>query len=171
MNPGEELHEHAEHAKAPFDKKVAATMAGIAATLAVVAVFGHLSTTEELLSQQKASDQWAFYQAKSIRRYESEVARDTMAALKSDKVAEYEKNVERYRKEGEEIQEKARDFEKERDIAGHKALRLHFGQVFLELGIVFASLAILTKRELMWVIAVVGALLGLVLSGSAYFVH
>ena len=53
MSPDEELREHAEHARAPFDKKVAATMAMIAAALAVVSVFGHISTTEELLLQQK----------------------------------------------------------------------------------------------------------------------
>jgi len=66
----DELKEHAEHAREPFEKRVAATMAIIAAALAVVSVAGQICTTEELLLQQKASDQWAFYQAKSERRYE-----------------------------------------------------------------------------------------------------
>ena len=48
----------------------------IAAALAIVSVLGHLAATEELLNQQRASDQWSFYQAKSIRRYESEIARE-----------------------------------------------------------------------------------------------
>src|SRR5580693_7374962 len=99
MSVSEELQEHAEHAKDPFDKRVAATMAILAATLAIVSVLGHINTTEELLLQQKASDQWSYYQAKSIRRYESEVARDIFAALRSDaKSGEYTKNAERYRK-------------------------------------------------------------------------
>ena len=68
MASADELQEHAEHAREPFDKRVAATMAIIAALLAVVSVLGHIATTEELLNQQKASDQWAYYQAKSIRR-------------------------------------------------------------------------------------------------------
>ncbi len=166
MSVEEELHEHVEHAKHPFDKKVAATMAGIAAALAIVAVFGQLTNTEELLNQQKASDQWAFYQAKSIRRYSSEIARDMMVELKSAKAPDYAKNVKRYDEEGKEIQKEARALEDESHRAGRKALRLHFGEIFLEVSIVMASLAILTKRELMWVVAVVGALVGILTASS-----
>src|ERR1700720_4338589 len=83
--------EHAEHAQDPFNKRVAATMAMIAAGLAVVAVLGHIKTTEELLNQQKASDQWAYYQAKSIRRYESDIAKDFLAALNGAPAALVEK--------------------------------------------------------------------------------
>jgi hypothetical protein len=57
MSVDEELQEHAEHAKDPFDKMVAVTMAIIAAMLAIDGVMSHLFTTEELLLQQKASDQ------------------------------------------------------------------------------------------------------------------
>src|SRR6266446_2026179 len=98
MSTAEELQEHAEHAQGPFDKRVAASMAIIAALLAVVSVLGHITTTEELLSQQKASDQWAYYQAKSIRRYESEIARDLLAQAGGAKTQDYGKNVARYTK-------------------------------------------------------------------------
>src|SRR5258705_8170997 len=81
MELGDELKEQAEKARDPFDRKVGATMAIVAAVLALVAVYGHISTTEELLAQQRASDQWAFYQAKSLRRYQSEVARDILGAI------------------------------------------------------------------------------------------
>src|SRR5580693_10481497 len=105
MSVSEELHEQSEHAKDPFDKRVAATMAILAATLAIVSVAGHITTTEELLLQQKASDQWSYYQAKSIRRYESEVARDMFAGMKlNDQSAQYQKNSEKYKKDDEEIQ-------------------------------------------------------------------
>src|SRR5579871_6278474 len=106
MSVEEELREHSEHAQNPFDKRVAATMAIIAAALALVSVLGHIATTEELLLQQKASDQWAFYQAKSIRRYESEIARDllaTMSAQNAKQIQSYSENSDRYRKEGDEI--------------------------------------------------------------------
>src|SRR5579864_4022331 len=110
MSSNEELQEHAEHAKEPFDKRVAGTMAIIAAVLAVVSVLGHITTTEELLNQQKASDQWSYCQAKSIRRYQSEVARDTFGALRNDaKSEEYTKNAERYRQDDEEIQKQAQE--------------------------------------------------------------
>ena len=171
MSVEEELHEHAEHARQPFDKKVAATMACIAAALAIVGVFGHLATTEEILNQQKASDQWAFYQAKSIRRYESEIARDMMAAAKNEKAEQYAKNMERYSKEGEEIQVEAKKLEEESHVAGQKALRLHFGEGFLEISIVLASLAILSKREGIWLAAIAGSLIGIASALSTLMIH
>jgi len=169
MSVSEELHEQTEHAKAPFDKRVAATMAILAATLAIVSVLGHITTTEELLLQ-KASDQWSYYQAKSIRRYESEVARDMFAAMRNDgKSAEYTKNAERYRKDDEEIQKQAQELENESHVRGHQALRLHFGEVFLEISIVLASLAILSKRALFWYAAMAGGVVGVAVAATAYF--
>jgi Domain of unknown function (DUF4337) len=151
MSTTEELQEQAEHAHAPFDKRVAATMAILAAVLAIVAVFGHLFTTEELLKQQKASDQWSYYQAKSIRRYTSEFARDVFQSQNNAALSQtYAKNIEKYRKDDEEIQKEAQALEKESESKGQQALRLHFGEVFLEIGIVLASLAILTKRAAFW---------------------
>ena len=55
MSVEEELQENAEHAKEPFDRKVALTMAVIAAVMAIVSVAGHILTTEELLSEQGAA--------------------------------------------------------------------------------------------------------------------
>jgi len=161
MSSAEELQEHAEHAQGPFDKRVAGSMAIIAALLAIVSVLGHLTTTEELLNQQKASDQWAYYQAKSIRRYESEIARDLFASMKKEALSEqYVKNAEKYKKDDEEIQKEAKELENESHLRGRQALRLHFGEVFLEVAIVFASLAILSKRPVIWYAAIVLALVG-----------
>src|SRR5689334_13857110 len=161
MSAAEELKEHAEHAQGPFDKRVAGSMAIIAAFLAIVSVLGHIATTEELLAQQKASDQWSYYQAKSIRRYQSKVAHDMFAHLKNDQLAEqYTKNAEKYRKDDDEIQKQAQELENESHLKGRQALRLHFGEVFLEVSIVFASLAILSKRALLWYASIAGAVIG-----------
>ena len=161
MEALDELQEHSHEASGGFDKRVAVTMAVIAATLAVVSVLGHIESTEELLNQERASDQWAFYQAKAIRRYQSEVARDVLAGMgKGEAARQYAGNMERYQRESEEIQVKARELQSESDFAGRKALRLHIGEVFLEIAIVFASLAILTKRTFLWMTAIGSALIG-----------
>ena len=165
------MKEHAERAREPFDKMVAATMAVIAALLAIVTVFGHIYTTEELINQQKASDQWAYYQAKSIRRYESEIARDLFAAMKAEKSEAYAKNIEKYRTEGEEIQKQARELEQESHLRGRQALRLHIGEIFLEVAIVFASLAILTKRSLLYWTAVLSGAVGAGIAATTLLVH
>jgi|SRR5579872_116588 len=175
MEPGEELKEHAEHANNPFDKRVAGTMAIIAAALAVVSVLGHLFANEELLLQQKSSDEWTRYQAKSIRRYESEVARDlfkSMTVPNAAKSAEdYGGKAESYRKDMEKSSEKATDFQNESTLRGHQALCLHFGEIFLEIAIVFASLAILTKRPLLYWTAVISAIVGCVIALGTVFIH
>jgi hypothetical protein len=145
-------------------------MAIIAAGLAVVAVLGHICTTEEILLQQRAADQWAFSQAKNIRRYVSEVAADIAGNLpgapSAGLVEKYKKNLDRYERETEENQKVAREFEAERDVRHRQAFRLHFGEVFLEIAIVFASLAILTKRNMLWWTSIVGAGIGLVIAAT-----
>jgi len=174
MSVDEELQEHAEHAKEPFDKKVAVTMAIIAAMLAVDGVAAHLLNTEELLLQQKASDQWSYYQAKSIRRYVSEVAADTFKGLKNEAaepmVEKYKKNAEKYKDDTEEISGEAKKLEAESKMRGDQAQRLDFGEVFLELGIVFASMAILTKSNLIWFGSIGSALVGLAIALSMFMV-
>jgi len=174
MSVEEELHEHAEHAKEPFDKKVAVTMAVIAAMLAIDGVMGHLLTTEELLLQQRASDQWSYYQAKSIRRYQSEVAADLFKGfhdLGSEPVEKYNKAAEKYKQDDEEISKEAKALEAESHMKGDQAHRLDYGEVFLEIGIVFASMAILTKRNGIWFASMGSALIGLLIALSMFMVR
>jgi hypothetical protein len=169
MSVEEELQEGLEKAKEPFDKRVAATMAILAAFLAVVSVLGHIMTTEELVLQQKASDQWSYYQGKSIRRYQSEVARDLFAAMKlADQSAQYQKNADKYRKDDDEIQSEAQGLEQESHLRGRQALGFHFGEVFLEFSIVLASLAILTKRKSLWFGSMASGAFGAVVAATVY---
>jgi hypothetical protein len=169
MAGAEELQEEIEKAKEPFDKMVAATMAILAAVLAVVSVLGHIMTTEELLEQQRASDQWNYYQAKSIRRYQSEVARDLFGGMKlADQSKLYQKNSDKYRNDGEEIQKEAQGLERDSHLRGLQALGFHFGEVFLEFSIVLSSLAILTKRRLFWSASMLSGLLGAVVAASVF---
>jgi len=168
MSTNEELQEHAQEAKEPFDRKVAVTMAIIAAALATVSVGAHIFANEELLLQQRASDQWAYYQAKSARRYASDVARDTLKVMQGAELSEkYAKNAERYEKEGEEIQKEARGLEEESKRRGKQSFRMEIGEVFLEIGIVFASLAILSKKPLVWYASMGSAAIGLALALTA----
>jgi hypothetical protein len=174
MSLDEELSERAKEAKAPFEKKVAASMAVIAAALAVVSVFGQLYANEELLAQQKSSDQWAFYQAKSIRRYESDIARDMFKTMSGEQAAHaseaYAKSAEKYESEGAEIQNEAKKLAAESDLKGRQALRLHIGEIFLEIGIVFATLAILTKRSIVWYTSIMSASVGTAIAITTRFI-
>src|SRR5690349_5515650 len=123
MSANEEVEEHARHAREPFDKRVAATMAIIAASLAIVSVLGHILTTEELLHQQQASDQWAYSQAKDIRHYVAQAAHDIINEAKGNPavIGRYGQDQARYKSDTAGIQEKAREFETESRKAGQEA--------------------------------------------------
>jgi Domain of unknown function (DUF4337) len=170
MAVNEELEEHVHHAHDPFDKTVAGTMAIIAALLAVVSVLGQHFQAEELLNQQKASDQWAFYQAKDIRRYSAQVAQDTLKEMKGNpaSINKYTQDEKRYMKQRADIEERAREFEKERDSSARKAVRFHVGEVFLELAIVLSSLSILMKQRGLFMAGAASALVGVVISVTAW---
>jgi hypothetical protein len=146
-------------------------MAIIAAFLAVVSVLGQHFNTEKLLNQQKASDQWAFYQAKDIRRYVAQVAQDSFAEMKADPqlAGKYAQDTNRYKRQTAEIQDKARDFERERDHTGRRADRFHLGEVFLEVAIVLSSLSILSRRRALFVGGVASALIGFTIAATAYW--
>ncbi len=171
MSVNEELEEHAHHAQEPFDKRVAATMAIIAALLAIVSVLGSHYSTETLLSQQLASDEWSYYQGKTTRRYIAQATHDSVAAVKGDHpaAAKYAKDEAKYTTDATEIQEKAREFEKERTKSSHIANRFHFGEVFLEMAIVFSSLSILSKKRSLYFGGMTAALVGILISFTAYW--
>ncbi len=173
MSVDEEVHEHIHHAADPWDRRVAGTMAIIAAGIAVVTVLGQHLTAEQLLLQQRSSDQWAFYQAKSIRRFVSEATRDTLTQEKADPavISQYAKEAQRYASDQEEIQKEARALEVESRLRGRQSLRVHFGEVFLEIAIVFSSLAILTKHKYLFTFGAVAAVLGAAIAITGWFVH
>jgi hypothetical protein len=166
----DEIEEHVHKATEPFDKIVAGTMAIIAAVLAMVSVLALHFISEKLLNQQLASDQWAYYQAKNIRHYAAQVARDLLAQAKAapDVTGTYAKDMVRYDRDMKEIQTKANEYENERDTDSQRAERLHIGEVFLEVAIVLSSLAILTKRKFWYAAGTVSAAVGVIVAVSAF---
>ncbi len=176
MSVHEEVEEHIHHANDPFDKQVAGSMAIIAALLAIVSVLGQHYNTEKLLTQQQASDQWAYYQAKDIRRYTAQIATDQFGKADPALAKRYSSDAAKYKQQTSDIQDKAREFEKERDKLGTQANAFHIGEVFLELAIVLSSLAILAKRRPLFYGALGSGLVGVGIAVIGwcwfeYFVH
>ncbi len=172
MSAQEEVEEHVHHAHEPFDKMVAASMAIIAAVLAVVSVLGQHFVTEQLLMQAKASDEWAYYQAKDIRRFTAEATRDILAELKQGAPSgtKYGEQAARYKDDSAQIQEQARDYEHESERSGRKGSRFHFGEIFLEVAIVLSSLAILTKGKALFIAGTASALAGVIIAVTAWVI-
>jgi len=144
MHEGVELHEgHEGHGDNPFVVPVSVTISILAVLVAGVTLLGHRAHTEELLLQSQATDQWAYYQAKNIRWHEMQSAADLLGALapqgneKAEAVREkYVKESERYAGDKEDISEKAKELEKERDLVSHRADRFDGGEALIEVGLV-----------------------------------
>jgi len=175
-----ELHEHAEHAKHNPDlAPVSLTMAVLAVLVAVVTLLGHRAHTEEVVLQAKASDQWAFYQAKSIRRHNDEMFGDLTSVTTTtgepsqiEKVREkYSKEAERYKDDQNEIQNEAKALESEVDTERKRADRYDLSEVFLEVGLVVTSITLLSGKRIFWFIGMIMAVIGLALGVTGLLVH
>jgi Domain of unknown function (DUF4337) len=174
----EELHEQAEHGHNPGMARVSFTMAVLAVLVAVVMVLGHRSHTDEILLQNRVTDQWAYYQAKNLRRNNLESLRDLMGVLqgkdpeKADAVQKkFEASIEKYADDQKEIEHEARALESELQQMGRRADRFDMGEVLLEIGLVVTSITLLTGRRPYWYMGIGFGAAGLLVVCSAYLVH
>jgi len=80
-------------------------------------------------------------------------------------------NFARYEKDAEETIDLAKDLQKESAVAGRRALRLHLGEIFLEMAIVFSSLAILTGRRAFWWSGMAGGAIGFAVAATVFVIR
>ncbi|MDP9103573.1 MAG: DUF4337 domain-containing protein [Pseudomonadota bacterium] len=161
-----EAHEHAEHAEHaaheadPFIGRVSITiailavLAAAAGSLETVEAGGAItSSSEAVLKQDQATDNWGFANSKAIRKNLYLIAEDQSPANKEA----YEKSEKKAEADEEKAHEKAQDFEKERDqllVKSAKHERSHhwltIAATLLEVGIAICTVAIITKRRSFW---------------------
>jgi hypothetical protein len=161
--------EHAEHASGE-NKKIALLIAVLALFLAISETLGKGAQTESISKNVEASNLWAFFQAKSIRRTvvqaTSDQARlslglmgdDAAKAALSKQIDDWKKTAERYRTEpstGEgqdQLAERAKHAEHERDLAMARYHHYEVASAAFQIGIVLASATIITGMlALAWV--------------------
>jgi hypothetical protein len=169
--------EHAEHASGS-NKKIALLIAVIALFLAFSETLGKGAQTEALGKNVEASNLWAFFQAKSIRRTvvqaTSDQAKLSLGVMGDDaakaalqkQIEEWGKTAARYRSEpetgegSEELAKRAKHAEHERDLALAKYHHYEVASAAFQIGIVLASATIITGMiALAWisgVLAIVG---------------
>ena len=175
----QELHEHAEHAKHnPTLVPVTLSMAVLAVVVATVSLLGHRAHTEEVVLQNKVSDEWAYYQAKNIRRHTDELFAD-MTAVVVTKDAEataklrekYSAEAERYRDEQKDLDAEARKLEQETDRERKRADRFDLGEVFLEIALVITSITLLSGKRGFWYAGLVMGVAGVAVAVTGLLIH
>ncbi len=161
-----------------FTRRVALTTAIYAVLLAITSLGGSNSMKEMLLAQQQSTDQWNFYQSKTLKenfaRNQKEMleallterggtmgkeARDMYAAL----VRKATSDEARYQTEKKPISDAARLLEKERDANRDKDPYFDYGEVLLQISIVMASIAILSGALPIYLFSIVSAATGAIL--------
>ena len=152
--------EHAEHASGE-NKKIALLIAVLALFLAISETLGKGAQTESISKNVEAANLWAFFQAKSIRRTvvvtAAEQGKLTLAAADEaqkpavqKQVEDWTKTAQRYRSEPEtgegteQLAEKAKHAEHERDEATAKYHHFELASAAFQIGIVLASATIIT---------------------------
>jgi Domain of unknown function (DUF4337) len=186
-----EAHEHLEHAEhaehaahSTFDRKVAVTVAIIAAVLAGVAMFGHRKHNDTLIHKTvkgqlevKESNMWAQYQSKRLRQQMDILQIQTLTRLPRDKaslpdpdpdvaklkaeVARYKTELEELKAQAEGVQADVKKADAEAEHTHHQAAWLDYAHLAVELGLVICSLGILTKRTLFWLGGIAVTVIGI----------
>ena len=169
----------ADEKKEPWPNLLALTTVILAAAATFATFKGGGYSTRSVLRQSQASDQWAFYQAKSIKGNLYEIERDHLAreVARGGAPAEDAKKllddvkakVEKYDREKAEIKAKAESLEKERDDAQRHGAPFGMATIYLQIGIILSSIAALLKKPpVYWIGLAVGAV-GLVFFANGFF--
>jgi len=153
--------EHAEHAGSE-NKKIALLIAVIALFLALSEMLGKGAQTKSIAKNVEASNLWAFFQAKSIRRTVVQTAADqaklSLAAMGDEaakaplqkQIEDWQKTAARYRSEPEtgegteQLSERAKHAEEERNLATAKYHHFELASAAFQIAIVLASATIIT---------------------------
>lgn len=184
-----DLAEAIDSDKTSRDRLIAVYIGVLAVILAISGVGGGNATKDATARNIEASNTWAFFQAKNIRRHEIrlqisefEVLLATQPGLSEptramieERIAKLRKDEARYTSEpetGEGTQEltlKARTLEQQRNVAMAKDPYFDYGQALLQIAIVLASVAIITGGTALLGLSGILAVAGTVLTLNGFF--
>jgi hypothetical protein len=181
--------EQADQAKeaSSENRKIALLIAIIALCLALSETLGKGAQTESLAKNVEASNLWAFFQAKSVRHTVVQTAADqsklglgaagddAAKAAAQKQIDAWQKTAERYRSdpksgEGQEqLSERAKHSEEERDLATAKYHHFELASAAFQIGIVLASATIITGIVVLAWISGVLMLAGIAITALGIF--
>ncbi|MBI1825138.1 MAG: DUF4337 domain-containing protein [Planctomycetes bacterium] len=149
------------------------------AVVAAIAALESASLANEALLEQiraaqlqaRASDEWAFFQAKGLKAHMAIQTVDLLSANHpgSDQTGKYQQEADRYRREQTELETKAKEFERQRDEKEHESQRLMhrhhpfaYCVTFTQIAIALSAIAALTSRRPIWYASMLVGIVGVV---------
>jgi hypothetical protein len=196
MTHGPEHHleeaEHAQHAvHDPFNRRVAMTMAIVAATLACVSLLSHRAHNATLSNQIKANDNiteranvFSRYQAKKNRQYQAEATVALLNASAADgrarvlgeaerwqkNAAKWKSDAEVIRREGDKLSDEIKKYEAEAHKYHQRSDVFDMGELGVQLALILCSIAILTRSRAFWFAGIVVGVIGAAVAAGGFFV-
>jgi len=128
-----------------------------------------IQKNEALLAQAKASDQWAYYQAKGIKGvvYAAQVAASKTS--NAEVAAQAQKEADRYAQDQKTISDEAKTFEEEvkrnnesSNISLEHHHRFAYSVTLFQIAIALSAIAALSRQKLVWLAGLAISALGLV---------
>ena len=159
MEKAEHESEHGSGGRKWFEG-VALTSALLAVAAAVAALLSGHHANEALIEQLKSSDQWSFFQAKGIKSAildtRIQLLQETSRDLSHDK-----EKMESYKKEQEEISEKAKSLEESAEH--HLSVHQVFSKAvtFFQVAIAVSAISVLVRKRRFWFVSLGFACVGL----------
>jgi lipopolysaccharide export LptBFGC system permease protein LptF len=137
-----------------------------------------LEKNEAVLSQSKASDRWAYYQAKGVKASIALVEAEVAVASQAQLATRLRDEAARYKTEQEEIEQSAHDLEAkvkasderaERFLARHH--RFAISVTLFQIAIALCAIAALMRRKPLWLVGLASGTLGLGFFVAGFFVR
>ncbi len=163
----EHVHHHAEHGGVNWLSWVALSTAILAVLAAIAGLLSGKHANEAMMSQIEASDQWAFYQAKSIKASVLD-AKMTLTATATDKDKE---KAAQYQEEQAEIKREAEQRQAEARTNFHKHEVFARGVTMFQIAIAIAAISALTKRWRFWLVSLGFGAVGTVFLVLGWLAH
>lgn len=154
----------------------------LAITTVVLAVFATLATfnggkysTKSVIAQNQATNQWSYFQSKSIKGYQYELQADKLeldlkamspecAARAQDdfrkKIDSYRTKLQKYEGEKAEIQAEAKRLESVRDDCQFHGKYFGLAIIFLQIGILLCAVSGFTKNKYLWLASMALGVMG-----------
>ena len=154
----EEIHHRAEHGADNWISWVALSTAILAVLAAIAGLLSGMPANEAMMSQIESSNQWSYYQAKSIKAS----VLDTKIALATSPNDADTQNRDRYEKEQEEIKTEAEQKQNEAKSNFHQHEILARRVTMFQIAIAIAAISALTKKRRFWIASLLFGIAGCV---------
>ena len=154
----EQVHHKAKHSGETWISWVALSTAILAVLAAIAGLLSGQHANEAMMNQIEASDQWNYYQAKSIK---ASVLDAKMSLAGAPNESDQSKR-DRYEKEQEEIKSDAERKEAAAKSNFHKHEVFARGVTMFQIAIAIAAISALTRRPKFWMVSLLFGVVGCV---------